>query len=354
MSLDGTPVLVTGANGFVGARLVDQLVACGADVRAVIRSGLRSNRWTSSPRRRAFRGDVTDPESLRQAIEGCAVVFHCAWGGVSMEESRLVNVEGTRHVVEAAAHAGVRRIVHVSSMAVHGGNLPPVLTESCPLIVEGDPYSVGKAEGERLAFERGKSLGVEVTALRPTLVYGPRSPLWLVSYLERVRREQIALIDDGRGLANLVFVDDLVDAMIAVAEHRDVVGEAFLISGAEPATWREYIDTLAALCRKPAPPSVSLRRARLEIPFWKVYTTLTLHPRRLQGMDLGQMTQRSRVSIEKANRVFGYAPRFSVAAGVQASESWLRSEGYLPAAPTQSEPDSGARPDTGVVHAAAV
>lgn len=332
MSLAGKTVMVTGANGFLGARLVDRLGEVGADVRAVVRSGLRSARWTGHPRRRVFRGDVTEPASLRPAMEGCSTVFHCAWGGVTMEESRLVNVEGTRNVLQAAADAGVRRIVHVSSMAVHGGNLPAVLTESCPLVFEGDPYSVGKAEGERLAFELAASLGLELTALRPTLVYGPRSPLWLVAYFERVRLEQVAMIDGGRGVANLIYVDDLVEAMLACAEHPDVVGEAFLMNGPEPTTWREYLGTLAALCRKPLPPSVSLQRARLEIPFWKVYSTLTLHPRRLQGMDLGQMTQRSRVSIDKAKRVFGYAPRFSVADGVRASVPWLRREGYLPAA----------------------
>jgi nucleoside-diphosphate-sugar epimerase len=335
MSLEGTPVMVTGANGFIGSRLVDRLVAVGADVRAVVRSGARSARWTSSPRCRAFRGDVTEPQSLQEATAGCTVVFHCAWGGNTLEESRLINVEGTRHVLQAAAEAGARRIVHVSSMAVHGplSALPAVLTEDAPLVFEGDAYSVGKAEGERLAFELGGTLGLEVTAVRPTLVYGPRSPLWLVSYVERVRLEQIALIGGGRGIANLIHVDDLVEAMIALAEHPNVSGEAFLMSGPEPVTWREYIGHLAAMCGKPLPPSVSARRARLEVPFWKVYSTLTLHPRRVQTVDLGQMTQHSRVSIEKAQRVFGYAPRFSLAEGLRACEPWLRREGHLRALP---------------------
>lgn len=333
MSLQGTPVMVTGANGFIGSRLVDRLVEAGADVRALVRSKADAPRWTTNPRRRAVRGDVTDPASLARAVAGCGVVFHCAWGGESMEESRLVNVEGTRHVLRAAAEAGVRRIVHVSSMAVHGGALPPVLTEACPLVVEGDPYSVGKAEGERLAFELGKELGLEVTAFRPTLVYGPRSPIWLVGYFERVKREQIALIDGGVGIANLIYVDDLVAAMMTAAEHPAVVGEAFLMSGPEPVTWRDYMGAFAAMCGKPTPPSVSLRRARLEIPFWKVYTTLTLHPRRLQGMDLGQMTQGSRVSIDKAKATFGYAPRFGLPEGMRECEAWLRSRGLLGPSP---------------------
>lgn len=329
MSLHGTPVMVTGANGFIGSRLVERLVESGADVRALVRSGLNAERWTSNPRCRAFRGDVTDPSSLTRAVAGCRVVFHCAWGGESMAESRLINVEGTRHVLRAAADAGVRRIVHVSSMAVHGPELPPVLTEDCPLKFEGDPYSVGKAEGERLAFDLGRECGLEVVAFRPTLVYGPRSPIWLVGYFERVKREQIALIDGGQGVANLIYVDDLVNAMITAAEHPAVVGQAFLMSGPEPVSWRDYMGAFAAMCGKPLPPSVSPRRARLEIPFWKVYSTLTLHPRPLQGMDLGQMMQRSRVSIDKARATFGYEPRFGLGEGMRECEAWLRRRGNL-------------------------
>lgn len=335
MSLDGTPVMITGANGFIGSRLVERLTAIGADVRAVIRSGLMADRWNTNPRCRAFRGDVTDAASLGSATAGCAVVFHCAWGGTSMEESRLVNVEGTRNVLRAAAEAGVGRVVHLSSMAAHGQTLPPVLTEACPLKFEGDAYSVGKAEGEQAAFDFGKANGLEIVAFRPALVYGPRSPIWLLAYFERVKLEQVALIDGGSGIANLIYVDDLVDAMIIAAERPAVAGEAFLMSGPEPVSWRDYIGGLAAMCGKPLPPSVSLRRARLEIPFWKVYSTLTLHPRRLQGMDLGQMTQQSRVSIEKAKRIFGYAPRFSLAAGMRSCEEWLRQEGYLPTQPNE-------------------
>ena len=86
------------------------------------------------------------------------------------------------------------------------------------MITGGDAYGVSKAEGERLALELGRARGVEVVALRPTLVYGPAAPYWVVGYCERVKQEQVALVDGGVGLANLIFVEDLVDAMWAAAE----------------------------------------------------------------------------------------------------------------------------------------
>src|SRR5262249_3073922 len=154
------------------------LTARGIPVRVLCRHPFGNGNGTNGVER--VQGDVTRPETLARAVAGCDVVFHCAWGGASLADARRVNVDGTRHVIEAAAAAHVRRIVHLSSMAVHGNVRKAELTEEAPLVDRGDAYSVSKAEGERLALELGRTRGVEVVALRPSLVYGPGSPFWLV------------------------------------------------------------------------------------------------------------------------------------------------------------------------------
>jgi nucleoside-diphosphate-sugar epimerase len=317
-------VLVTGAQGFGMSRR-------GVAARALVRRGLVAP-WESKGPTERVRGDVTDPESLHRAMAGCELVFHCAWGGESLADARRINVDGTRNVLTAAAAAGVRRVVHLSTMAVHGHRLPPVLTEECPFDMGGDAYGVSKAEGELAAFELGVKHGVEVVALRPTLVYGPRAPLWVLAYFDRTRREEVALVDGGEGLANLVYVDDLVDAMWAAAQKPGVGGEAFLISGAEPVTWRRYIGAFARMCGKPLPRSVPRWRANLEMQWLRVYGTLANRPRRLVGMDLQLMPARTAVSIEKAQRLLGFTPPTSFDAGMAHCEAWLRQEGYLPPA----------------------
>jgi nucleoside-diphosphate-sugar epimerase len=263
-------------------------------------------------------------------MTGCDVVFHCAWGGESLEDARRVNVEGTRNVLETAAEAGVRRVVHLSTMAVHGDVLPPELTEDFPMVTSGDAYGVSKAEGERVALDLGRARGVEVVALRPTLVYGPGAPYWLVGYFERVKREEVALVDGGMGLANLLFVEDLVDAMWTAAEAPGVAGTACLVSGERPVTWAEYLGHFARLCRKPLPPSVPLWRARIEMQVLRVYGTLTQRPRRLQGMDVRLMSQHTAVRIDRAREVLGWSPVTSLEDGMEVCAAWLRREGHLP------------------------
>jgi len=327
MTGDSMQVLVTGANGFIGSRLVERLGCMGVRVRALVRRGVLSRPEQEYER---IRGDVTVLETLSSAVQGCDVIFHCAWGGNALAEARRINVLGTRNVLTAAAAAGVSRVVHLSSMAVHGRKLPALLTEEHPLQFQGDAYTVSKAEGERVAVELGAAHGVQVVVLRPTLVYGPRSPLWLLSYFERLKQEQLALIDGGKGLANLVYVDDLIDAMWAAAQRPGITGQAFLISGAQPVSWRQYISHLAQMCHKPLPPSIPRWRAWLEMQGGRVYGALTQHPRRLLGMDLANMTQHTTVSIAKAQQLLAYTPRIALAEGMQRSEAWLRQAGYLP------------------------
>jgi nucleoside-diphosphate-sugar epimerase len=319
--------LVTGASGFIGSLMVKYLSKQGVHVRALVR---RRSPGMDAPQGCEWAvGDVTDAASLNAALRGCDVVFHCAWGGTSLEEARRINVEGTRNVVAAAAAEGVRRVVHLSSMAVHGRALPRSLSEEQPLCFRGSAYGVSKAEGEQAAFAAGAALGVEVVALRPTLVYGPRSPLWVLSYFNRVKREQVFLLKGGKGLANLVFVDDLIAAMWQAAVTPGVAGHAFLISGEAPVAWGDYIGGFARMCGKPLPATMSLTRARLELQWARVYSALARRPRRVQSVDLTEMTQHAAVSIAKAQRLLNYQPRVSISEGLERCAAWLRQEGHL-------------------------
>jgi nucleoside-diphosphate-sugar epimerase len=272
---------------------------------------------------------VTDPASLEAAAGGCEVVFHCATGGTTLEDARRINVEGTANVVRAAARAGVRRVVHVSSMAVHEPE-GRELTEAAPLRTRGGPYAVSKAEAERAAVALAAEAGVELAIVRPTIVYGPASPMWTLGFFQRVKNEQLVLIGGGRGVLNLIYVDDLVDGLLLASSSPRAAGEAFLLSGAESQDWGGYVGALARMCGKPPPPSVSAHTARLRAAAALWYFRFTRRPPRLDEADLALMTGAPVVRIEKAHRLLGFEPRVSFAEGMARSEAWLREEGHLP------------------------
>jgi nucleoside-diphosphate-sugar epimerase len=323
----GNATLVTGATGFIGGRLVERLRECHTSTHVLVRTSAAGERFRASGCE-VFLGDITLPHSLASAVTGCKTVIHCAVGGSDLQQAREINVEGTLNLIDAAASLGVRRVVHVSSVVAHGRDWPLVLDESAPLHFEGDHYAVSKAESERAGFERARSAGIEFVVVRPTIVYGPRSGRILVD-LDRVNLERIKLIGGGDGLANLIYVEDLVDGLLAAAEHPQAANEAFLMSGESPVPWRNYFAELARMCRKPPPPSIGVSRAHAEAWWSKWHFRFTRYPRRIEDTDFALMCQPSAVSIAKARRLLGFAPRVSLVEGMRRTEAWLRATGFL-------------------------
>ena len=332
--------LVTGASGFIGSRLLSTLLADGVATRVLVRHGLKP----AGDRVAAYGvslGDVTLPETLPQAVGGCDVVYHLAAGGGPLDEARAVNVVGTENLIRAAAQAGVRRFVHVSSVAVHGRRLPRLAEETLPLVTEGDSYSVSKAEGEAVALGLGRSLGVEVVVLRPTLVYGSGSTTWTLDYLHRIRYSQIALVGHGDGVSNLVHVDDMVRALRLAAHADTAVGEAFFVNGPGITRWSEYLRDLAELVGRSHLPSVSAARGRMMYELGSWHFRFTRRPPAVTADDLFFMTQRTVFSTEKARALLGFEPTIDLKAGVSNVGQELRATGsFLECGPRDWQPPS--------------
>ena len=142
------------------------------------------------------RGDVTSPADLEAAVQGCDVVFHCAYGTSGSQKHRAwVNTEGTRRVLAAAQAAGVKRIVYLSTLMVYGQTDDGDLDETAPRRRFGNPYSDSKLEAERIAL----SSGLPVAVLQPTAVYGPWGGVWTETVLKSLRTGRQILINGGDG-----------------------------------------------------------------------------------------------------------------------------------------------------------
>jgi nucleoside-diphosphate-sugar epimerase len=243
--LRGRRALITGATGFIGGRLAERLVAEGVAVRALVRGYGSAVRLARLPVEIA-KGDATDRVALAAAVRDCDMVFHCAYGTSGSQRHRAwVNIEGTRRLIEAAA--GAQRIVHLSTLMVYGRTGDGDLDESAPRRRFGNPYSDSKLVAERIALDAARAGRAAVTVLQPTAVYGPWGGVWTAGVLHALRQGRQILVDGGEGLANAIYVDDLVDAMVRAATRDEAVGEAFLISDGVAVPWRVLYGHFAAM-----------------------------------------------------------------------------------------------------------
>ncbi len=235
-------ILVTGATGFIGSRLCELLsLEYRLPYRAMVRDFARAVRIARLDTE-LVAGDMADAGSLARAVEGCDVVVNLAHGDDRGARKQTTNL------VEACTRAGVRRVIHISSMAVHGPSPEPsVLTEStAPIKRWREAYSDAKAAGEAVVTAAGKRGALETVVLRPTIVYGPYS-FFVTPIVHDARAGKISLIDGGQGICNAVYVDDVCEAIMAALDRDDAIGEAFLINGDTRITWRDFITTFAGM-----------------------------------------------------------------------------------------------------------
>jgi len=239
--LRGRSVLVTGGTGFIGCRLVERLVLQhGVRVRVLVRDFARAVRVATFPVE-LVPGSVLDPAALAAASTGCDTVFHCAYGTAGSQSERArTNRDGTRNVLEAALARRVRRVVCLSTLMVYGHTPDGDLDETAPRRRYGDTYSDSKYDAELLALGLARERGAPVVLLQPTAVYGPYGGVWTELPLRQLASGKVILVGGGDGIANAVYIDDLVSAMLLAAVRGGIEGEAFLVSGAQSESWREF------------------------------------------------------------------------------------------------------------------
>ncbi|HYF77754.1 MAG TPA: NAD-dependent epimerase/dehydratase family protein [Symbiobacteriaceae bacterium] len=244
-------ILVTGATGFIGGQLASRLVSMGERVRVLVRNPAR----LTVAGVEVVQGDLGDPDSLAVAMAGVDRVYHCAsWIAYKApwEQVWQVNVQGTANLLDACVVAGVRRVVHMSSVAAGGPSRDgrPV-AESDPPAPLDDPYGKSKLEQERLALSYG-GRGLEVVVVRPSAVYGPGDPSGINTLLKLVRRRFLPFYLGGRRtMVNVVPVGDVVAGCIAAME-RGRAGEVYNLVGPNQ-THAELFDLLARVSGGRAP-----------------------------------------------------------------------------------------------------
>jgi nucleoside-diphosphate-sugar epimerase len=240
-----------------------------------------------------------------------------------------VNVTGVGRLVQAAHQAGIRRLVHVSSIAVYGYSGPDYITEDIPLEPAAEYYAQSKALGEQKLLADADALGLEAVVIRPGMIYGPGSGFWTGKVFDLARRRPTLLPGDGDTRCPVIFIDDLVALLRLAADHPAAVGQVFNAVTDEHVTWRDYLSAYAALAGHRILLPVPLTLVSLVGLIVQPYLRLFREPQPIREM-INALFARSRVySMAKAARLLDWRPPTTLAAGVAASAEWLRESGRL-------------------------
>jgi nucleoside-diphosphate-sugar epimerase len=326
-------VLVTGATGFTGGHLARHLAAAGHSVAALVRpsSITRANDLRDSGIEVRV-GDLTDAASLRRAVDGCEVVYHVAAtyreAGQADAAYTRINVDGTRHVLEAAHAAGARRVVHCSTGGVHGHIEKPPADENAPF-APGDVYQRTKLDAERLATDFGQRTKLEVVVVRPIGIYGPGDTRFLKMF-RGIARGRFPMLGRGQVFYHLTYIDDLVRGFQLAGESANAAGRSYIIAGPEYTTLDELTRLIAA--------ELGVAPPRLRLPVWPVWVAGALCEAVCVPFGIEPPLFRRRVDFYRKSRAFttarartelGYNPTIDLRTGIRRTAEWYRARGLL-------------------------
>jgi nucleoside-diphosphate-sugar epimerase len=325
--------LVTGATGFTGGHLARALGARGDAVWALVRDcEAPAARRLADAGISLLTGDLRDRAAVERAVAGVEVVYNIAalyrQAGLPANVYRAVNALAVRDVVEASARAGVTRVVHCSTVGVHGDVEHPPANEDAPRR-PGDIYQITKLEGEQLALEAGAKSGIEVTIVRPTGIYGPGDRRLLRLFRGVARRRWVTL-GSGEIYYHLTFIDDLIEGFRLCGTHPAAKNRTYIIAGGEVTTLNELVATIAEVASVPTP--------RWHAPVWPVWIAGAacealcapfgieppLHRRRVDFF-----TKSRAFDITRARTEIGFAPHVGLREGIERTLRWYRDHHWL-------------------------
>lgn len=330
-------VLITGATGFVGSRVVPALLTVGAEeVRCLVRSAGRAPALPSAgdPRVTHVVGDITAPDTLADIADGCDTVIHlAAEGHVSAQSEEAfrrfvaVNVAGTEALIRsAAASQTVERFVHFSSTAAMGLIEKPLVTENDepqPLT----PYQKSKRQSELTAIKVGREVDLPVVVLRPCMIYGPGGLGEFHKMSRLMRRGRFPKVGRGRNLTPLVHVDDVAEAAVKAAQ-RGVPYETYLVASARSPELDELRDWVmegwGTTAFYPYVPVWLMMTIAWKFELLgKITGTAPMATRR----NIANTVYDREFSIEKARRDLGYEPAVDLRESVIETVHWFKEQG---------------------------
>jgi dihydroflavonol-4-reductase len=322
--------LVTGGNGFIGSHLVRRLEASGHSVRVMAQPGTSLGPIDGTAAE-VVNADLTEPESLRAALPGVDTVFHLAgmvgdWG--RPEDFEKINALGTRSLIEAAEAAGARRVVLVSSVAIHSLRNGGISDgrEDLPRDNAELPYALSKIHAEDALREAHDAGRVEGVVVRPGLF--PFGPEDRTSFLPLVQKlGAYAHVAGGRAILSTAYVENLAHGIALAGEVEGAAGRTYIIADGVRITWRELMDRICD--------ELGRERVRRAIPFAAAWAAACVVEDLSRLLGRAPLLTRYRVMVAsrdsyfdpaRARRELGYEPVVDLEEGIRRTVAWVRTQ----------------------------
>lgn len=312
-------VLVTGATGFVGQALVQRMLQEGWRVRCAVRTVSDLERLPRDVEAVAV-GPIDQETTWTPLLTGVDMVVHLAarthmtreGTDVPLSAYRLINVASTEHLARAAADAGVKRFIYLSSVKVNGEGRAEPYTEEDPPAPE-EAYGISKWEAEKALHSIAGKTGMEIVIIRPPLVYGPGVKANFLQMMRIIRKGMplpLASIDNQR---SFVYLENLLDAVVSCMVHPKAVNQTYLVSDGEDVSTPQLVRCTAAALGRPArlfPCAPSLLR---------LSGKLTGRSKAIDRL-LGSLT----IDSSKIRTELGWAPSYSMEQGLRETAEWFK------------------------------
>ena len=311
-------VLVTGAGGFIGSTLAEELVRAGYRVRAMVRYN-SENRWgllEAVPKAaldeiEVFPGDIRDPALVRKAVAGCDIVFHLAaliaipYSYQAPESFVQTNVAGTLNVAQACLDHGVSRLVHTSTSETYGTAQYTPIDEKHPLVAQS-PYTATKIGADKIVEAFHRSFGLPAVTLRPFNTFGPRQSARAVipTIISQILAGERTLhLGSLKPIREFNYVRDTVGGFIAAAAASDrAIGQTINLGSGETISIGDLLKLISDQCEVRVRVKKDPQRVR---------------PAKSEVMELA-------CDNRKAKRLLGWRPRYDIRTGLKETIGWMR------------------------------